>query len=41
MLSVPSTQADQLLTDLKKAGIESAAQVGKVVGIPQPSVWII
>ncbi len=41
MFSIPSTEANQLLTELKKAGIEAAARVGEVVVSPQPCVRII
>jgi selenide, water dikinase len=41
LLSVPSTEADRLITELKRAGIETAARVGEVIAGPQPSVWVI
>jgi len=41
LLSVPSTEADRLITELKRAGIEAAAQVGEVVSGPQPWICII
>jgi selenide,water dikinase len=41
LLSVPSTEADPLVTELKRAGIETAARVGEVVASPQPCVWVI
>lgn len=41
MLSVPSAEADRLVTELKRAGIDGAAQAGEVVSGPQPSICII
>jgi len=41
LLSVSSTEVDRLVTELKRAGIETAAQVGEVVSDPQPSICII
>ena len=41
LLSVPSTEADRLITELKRTGIEAVARVGEVVAGPQPSVWVI
>jgi selenide,water dikinase len=41
LLSAPSTEADKLATELKRAGIETAAQVGEVIAAPQPSICII
>ncbi len=41
LLSVPSTQAEQLLVELKKAGVEAAAWVGEVVAGNQPSIEIL
>ena len=41
LLSVPSTEADRLITELKRAGIETAARVGEVIAGPQPSVWVV
>ncbi len=41
LLSVPSAEADHLVTDLKTAGIEIADRVGEVVSDPQPSICII
>jgi selenide,water dikinase len=41
LLSVPSTEADRLLTELKRAAIETAAEVGEVTAAPQPFIWII
>jgi selenide,water dikinase len=41
LLSVPSTEADRLVTELKRMGIETAAEVGEVMAAPQPSIWII
>ncbi len=41
LLSVPSTEADRLITELKRTGIETAARVGEVIAGPQPSVWVV
>jgi selenide,water dikinase len=41
LLSVPSTEADRLVAELKRIGIETAAEVGEVMTAPQPSIWII
>ncbi len=40
LLSVPDGQADPLLTELKKAGVENAARVGEVVASLQPCVCV-
>ena len=41
LLSVPSTEADRLVTELKRAGIETAGRVGEVLASPQPNVCIV
>ena len=41
LLSLPSTEAEMLITKLKKAGIETATQVGEVVDSIQPCVCVI
>jgi selenide,water dikinase len=41
LLSVPSTHADRLITELKRAGIGAAVRVGEVVSGPQTSICII
>jgi len=41
LLSVPSFDADRLVTELKKAGVETAVRVGEVVDSPQPCICII
>ena len=41
LLSVPATEADDLVTGLKKAGVETAVQVGEVITNPAPCVCII
>lgn len=41
LLSVPSAEADRLVAELKKAGVEKAGLVGEVVASSQPSVWIL
>jgi selenide, water dikinase len=41
LVSVPSTEGDRLVAELKRAGIETADRVGEVVSGPQPSICII
>jgi len=41
LLSVPSAQADRLVSELKRAGMEAAARVGEVVANPQPCISVI
>jgi selenide,water dikinase len=41
LLSVPSPEADRLVTELKRAGIETADRVGEVLATPQPYICII
>lgn len=41
LLSVPSSDADRLITELKNADIDTAARVGEVAANPQPSVWVV
>ena len=41
LFSVPSIEANRLVTELKKVGVGSTAQVGEVVASPQPSVCVI
>jgi selenide,water dikinase len=41
LLSVPSSEADQLITELKKGRIEVIARVGEVVASSQPCVWVV
>jgi selenide,water dikinase len=41
LLSVPSIDADRLVTELKKAGVETAVRAGEVVDSPQPCICII
>ena len=41
LISVPSAEADQLITELKKVGIEAASQMGEVVVSDQPNVWVV
>jgi selenide, water dikinase len=40
LLSVPSIDADRLVTELKKAGVETAVHIGEVVDSPQPCICI-
>ena len=40
LISVPSTKADLLVTELKKGGVETAVLVGEVLTSTQASVWI-
>jgi len=41
LLSAPAAQADSLLTELRKGGVEAAAWVGEVVTSKQPCVGIV
>jgi selenide,water dikinase len=41
LLSLPSAEADHLIKELKKAGIETASLLGEVLASAQPSVWVI
>jgi selenide,water dikinase len=41
LISVPADQSDDLLTDLKQAGIDAAAQVGEVVEGRKPFVRVV
>jgi len=41
LISVPSTKADLLVTELKKGDIETVALVGEVVASNQPTVWVV
>jgi selenide,water dikinase len=41
LLSVPSTEAEQLIAKLKKAGMVIASQIGEVVVSPQPFVFVV
>jgi selenide,water dikinase len=41
LVSVPSTEADRLITELKRAGIEASDRIGEVLASPQPSICII
>jgi len=41
LLSVPSAEADELIMQLKKAGVKRISLVGQVVTGVQPSVWIM
>jgi selenide,water dikinase len=41
LLSVPSFDADRLVTELKKAGVETGVRIGEVVDSPQPCIRII
>jgi len=41
LLSLPSTEAEQFIAELIKAGIKTAAEVGEVMAAPQPSICII
>ena len=41
LLSLPDAQADDLLAALKKAGVETAARVGQVVGDGKPFVKVV
>jgi selenide,water dikinase len=41
LLSVSSTEADRLVTELKRAGIETTDRIGEVTVTPQPCICII
>jgi len=41
LFSVPSSEVDRLIMELKKAGVEAAVQVGEVAASPQPSVCVV
>jgi len=41
LLSVPSSQADELVTALKQAGVQAAARIGEVVGDDQGYVRVV
>jgi selenide,water dikinase len=41
LLSVPSAEADRVVTELKRAGMKAAGRVGEVVSGPLPSICII
>jgi selenide,water dikinase len=41
LFSVSSTEADRLVTELKRAGIETADRVAEVASGPQPSICIL
>jgi selenide,water dikinase len=41
LFSIPSTEADRLITELKRAGIEAADRVGEVLASPQACICII
>ena len=41
LLSVPSSEADRLITELKRTGVEVIAWVGEVVTSTQPCVWVV
>ncbi len=41
LLSVPSAEADRLVTELKRAGVKTAVQVGEVVASNEPHVCVL
>jgi selenide, water dikinase len=41
LLSVPESQANQLLNELKTAGVETAAKIGEVVLNPNPRIRVV
>jgi selenide,water dikinase len=41
LLSTPSAEAELLVAGLKKAGVETAMQIGEVVASPQPGVFVV
>ncbi|MBM4307957.1 MAG: selenide, water dikinase SelD, partial [Deltaproteobacteria bacterium] len=41
LFSIPLSESERLVKELKKAGVDTAVQIGEVVASPQPSVWIV
>jgi selenide,water dikinase len=41
LLSVPSSQADDLMKELKAAGVDAASRVGEVVSNGNPFVTVV
>jgi len=41
LLSVPESQAKQLLNELKAAGVETAVKIGEVILSPNPLIRVI
>jgi selenide,water dikinase len=41
LLSIPDTQTDDCIAALKQAGVETAARIGRVVAVGQPSLRVI
>jgi selenide,water dikinase len=41
LLSIPESQAEQLINDLKTAGVETAVKIGEVILSPNPCIRII
>ena len=41
LLSVPESQAKQLMNELKTAGVETAAKIGKAVSSPNPGIKVL
>jgi selenide,water dikinase len=41
LLSLPAAEADPLVMELRKAGIEAASRVGEATASTQPAVWIL
>ena len=41
LLAVPLTEADQLIANLRREGIEAASRVGEVTANTRPAVWIL
>jgi selenide,water dikinase len=41
LLSVPSAEADRLVKELRKAGMEAAGQVGEVISGQEPLIRIL
>jgi selenide,water dikinase len=41
LISVPSSQADDLIRELKAGGVDAASRVGEVVSHGNPSVTVV
>ena len=41
LLAVPDSQADDLITRLKKEGVETAVRVGEVVASDKPHIRVV
>jgi selenide,water dikinase len=41
LFSIPSSQADTLITLLKESGVEAAGRVGEIIGKGEPRIHVI